>query len=44
MIGSMLGTAGFFLVAGVLLGVTAFAIMRIEKRLADPARVPAGAA
>jgi uncharacterized membrane protein len=44
MIGSMLGTAGFFLVAGVLLGVMAFAIMRIEKRLADPSRMPAGAA
>ena len=44
MIGSMLGTAGFFLVAGVLLGAMAFAIIRIEKRLADPAAMAAGAA
>jgi len=44
MIGSMLGTAGFFLVAGVLLGVMAFAIIRIEKRLADPSAMAAGAA
>ena len=36
MIGSMLGTAGFFLVAGVLLGVMALAIIRIEKRMRIP--------
>ena len=44
MIGSMLGTAGFFLVAGVLLGVMALAIIRIEKRLRDPPALSAGAA
>jgi uncharacterized membrane protein len=44
MIGSMLGTAGFFLVAGVLLGVTALAIIRIEKRLSDPPALSARAA
>jgi len=34
MIQGMLGTAGFFLAAGLLLGLMAFAIIRIEKRLA----------
>jgi uncharacterized membrane protein len=29
----MLGTAGFFLVAGVILGLLAIGIIRIEKRL-----------
>lgn len=33
MIGTMLGTAGFFLAAGVVLGLMAFAIIRVEKRL-----------
>lgn len=33
MIQGMLGTAGFFLAAGVILGLLAFAIIRIEKKL-----------
>jgi uncharacterized membrane protein len=33
MIGTMLGTAGFFLAAGVILGLLAIGIIRIEKRL-----------
>ena len=32
----MLGTAGFFLAAGVILGLLAFAIIRIEKRMKEP--------
>ena len=43
MIQDMLGTAGFFLAAGVILGLLAFAIIRIEKRLKEP-RLPEGAA
>ena len=34
---TMLGTAGFFLVAAVILAVLAFVIVRIEKRWAAPA-------
>ncbi|AZO12503.1 MULTISPECIES: DUF2157 domain-containing protein [unclassified Mesorhizobium] len=37
MLQSMLGTAGFFLAAAVLLGVLALAIIRIEKRMRAPA-------
>lgn len=33
LVGSMLGTAGFFLAAGLIVGVVAFAIIRIEKRM-----------
>lgn len=36
-IGTMLGTAGFFLLAAVGLGLLAFVIIRIERRLAPPA-------
>jgi uncharacterized membrane protein len=43
MIQDMLGTAGFFLAAGVVLGLLAFAIIRIEKRMKEP-RLPEGAA
>jgi uncharacterized membrane protein len=40
---TMLGTAGFFLAAAVILGMVAIAIIRIEKRLGRPAarEVPA---
>lgn len=34
--GSMLGTAGFFLVAAVTLSVFAFVVFRIEKRMVTP--------
>jgi len=34
---SMLGTAGFFLAAAIILAILAFAIIRIEKRWAVPA-------
>jgi uncharacterized membrane protein len=43
MIQDMLGTAGFFLAAGVILGLLAFAIIRIEKRMKEP-RLAQGAA
>ena len=43
MIQDMLGTAGFFLAAGVILGLLAFAIIRIEKRMKEP-RLAEGAA
>jgi uncharacterized membrane protein len=36
MIQDMLGTAGFFLAAGIILGLLAFAIIRIEKRMKAP--------
>jgi uncharacterized membrane protein len=36
MIQDMLGTAGFFLAAGVILGLLALAIIRIEKRMREP--------
>lgn len=36
MIQNMLGTAGFFLAAGFVLGLLAFAIIRIEKRMREP--------
>lgn len=35
--GTMLGTAGLFLMAGVALGLVAFFIIRIEKRMNTPA-------
>lgn len=38
MIGSMLGTAGFFLLAAIGLGLLAVFIIRMEKRLAAPAQ------
>lgn len=34
---SMLGTAGFFLAAAVILGILAFVIIRVEKRMKAPA-------
>jgi uncharacterized membrane protein len=43
MIQDMLGTAGFFLAAGVILGLLALAIIRIEKRMKEP-RLAEGAA
>jgi len=43
MVRNMLGTAGFFLAAGIILGLLAFAILRIEKRMKGP-RIPQGAA
>ncbi len=42
MIQGMLGTAGFFLAAGLLLGLLALAIIRIEKRMKEP-RIGQGA-
>jgi uncharacterized membrane protein len=36
MMETMLGTAGFFLAAAVILGILAFAIIRIEKRMKGP--------
>lgn len=36
-LGSMVGTAGFFLAAGLILAGLAFVIIRIEKRIAAPA-------
>ncbi|MDP3896891.1 MAG: DUF2157 domain-containing protein, partial [Mesorhizobium sp.] len=36
-VGSMLGTAGFFLLAAAGLGLLAFVIIRVERRLAQPA-------
>lgn len=36
-LGSMIGTAGFFLAAGLILAVLAFVIIRIEKRIAAAA-------
>ena len=39
----MLDTAGFFLAAAVLLGLLAFVIIRVEKRMNVP-EAPEGAA
>lgn len=44
LIGTMLGTAGFFLLAGVVLGAIAWAITRIEKRMATRNAAGEGAA
>jgi len=41
--GTMLGTAGLFLAAGVALGLVAFVIIRVEKRLNAPAAEGAAA-
>ena len=35
-VGTMLGTAGFFVLAAIGLGVLAFVIIRIERRLGAP--------
>ncbi len=43
MIQDMLGTAGFFLAAGGILGLLALAIIRVEKRMKEP-RILEGAA
>ena len=37
MMETMLGTAGFFLAAAIILGLLAFVIIRVEKRMAGPA-------
>lgn len=42
--GTMLGTAGFFLAAGVILGLLAFTVIRIEKRMRDTQAVEGAAA
>lgn len=42
-VGSMLGTAGFFLAAAVILGLLAFAIIRVEKRMKAPSTTGAAA-
>jgi uncharacterized membrane protein len=44
MIQDMLGTAGFFLAAGVILGLLAFAIIRIERRMKEPPMAQGAAA
>lgn len=44
MIQDMLGTAGFFLAAGVILALLAFAIIRIEKRMKEPSLAEGAAA
>jgi uncharacterized membrane protein len=44
MIEGMLGTAGFFLSAGVILGLLAVAIIRVEKRMKMPRTVEGAAA
>jgi uncharacterized membrane protein len=36
MVGTMLGTAGFFLAAAVILGLVAYGIIRVEKRMKAP--------
>jgi uncharacterized membrane protein len=41
MIGTMIGTAGLFLLSGLALGVVAFIITRVEKRM-RPAQGPVG--
>lgn len=41
MIGSMLGTAGFFVVAAAGLALLAFIVIRVERRLAASSEVPA---
>jgi uncharacterized membrane protein len=42
-VGTMLGTAGFFLLAAIGLGVLAFVIIRIERRIAASAAVQGAA-
>lgn len=42
-VGTMLGTAGFFLAAAIILGGLAVAIIRIEKRMKTPAAAEAAA-
>ncbi len=44
MIEGMLGTAGFFLAAGLILGLLAIAIIRIEKRMTAPRQTEGAAA
>ncbi len=44
LLGSMLGTAGFFLAAGVVLAVLAWVIARLERRLAAGASLTGAAA
>lgn len=36
MLGTMLGTAGFFVVGGLVLSALAFVITRLERRLSGP--------
>lgn len=42
MLGTMMDTAGFFLLAGLTLSVLAFLISRLERRLADPIQAVSG--
>lgn len=42
-VGTMLGTAGFFLLAAIGLGVLAFIIIRVERRLSGPAQTQGAA-
>jgi uncharacterized membrane protein len=44
LLGSMLGTAGFFFVAGIVLAGIAWAISRIERRMAHTGPIGEGAA
>lgn len=44
MMGTMIGTAGLFLLSGLALGIVAFLITRIEKRMRSPERPVGGAA
>ena len=39
----MLGTAGFFVLAAIGLGVLAFIIIRVERRLSGPAQTQGAA-
>lgn len=43
-VGTLLGTAGLFFVSGIALGLVAFIIIRIERRLRPPPAALAGAA
>jgi uncharacterized membrane protein len=43
-IGTMLGTAGLFLASGVVLGVIAIVIIRVERRMRNAATNQVGAA
>lgn len=42
MMGTMIGTAGLFLLSGVVLGIVAWVITRIERRMRDAPTVAAG--
>lgn len=42
MLGTMLGTAGFFVLGGLVLSALAYIITRLERRLSEPASAVAG--